>query len=101
MPHRRPGSIASTSAPPAPRRWLTRLSAYILASALPDHVRERGAATVERFMMGIGQAVIVERRDKPSLGPGAAVVIVAECEGGLAGFTAIGKRGKPMELVAG
>ena len=28
------------------------------------------------------------------------MVIVAECEGGIAGFTALGERGKPMERVS-
>lgn len=82
------------------RGRLTRLRAFVVTSGLPEHVAERGAATVEKFMKGIGRKGEVERRDKPSPGPGAAVLVAAECEGGLAGFTQIGERGVPMEKVA-
>src|SRR5262249_48312637 len=82
------------------RGHLTQLTAYVLSAALPEHVRERGAATVERFMKSIGRAVVVERRDRPSPGPGAAVTLVAACEGGLAGFRGLGERGRPIGRVA-
>jgi RNA 3'-terminal phosphate cyclase (ATP) len=82
------------------RGKLTRLRAFVITSNLPDHVAERGAAVVERFMKGIGRPVEVERRNLPSPGAGAAVVLVAECENGFAGFTGLGERGKPMEKVA-
>jgi len=82
------------------RGKLTTLRAFILTSLLPAHIGERGAAAVEKFMKGIGRPVSVERRERPSVGPGAAVVLAAECEGGFAGFTALGERGKPMEKVA-
>jgi RNA 3'-terminal phosphate cyclase (ATP) len=82
------------------RGRLRRLDAFIVTSNLPEHVSERGAAAVEKFMKDVGRSVSVERRDRPSPGTGAAVVLAAECEGGLAGFTAPGERGKPMEKVA-
>ena len=61
---------------------------------------ERGAATVERAMKVVGRSVTLERRDKLSLGSGAAVVLAAQCQTGLAGFTGIGELRKPMEKVA-
>ena len=82
------------------RGKLKSVKAYVVTSSLPGHVAERGAAAVEKFMKGVGRQVRVERRDKPSPGIGAAVVLVAECEGGRAGFTGMGERGKPMERVA-
>jgi RNA 3'-terminal phosphate cyclase (ATP) len=82
------------------RGRLVSLTAYIVAAELPDHVVERGAGTVEAFMKSVGRKVTVERRQKQALNPGAAVVVVAECEGGLAGFVGLGERGKPMEEVA-
>jgi RNA 3'-terminal phosphate cyclase (ATP) len=82
------------------RGKLRSLRAIVLTSNLPEHVAERGAATVEKFMRGIGRKVAIERRERPSPGAGAAVVIAAACEGGRAGFSAIGERGKPMEKVA-
>ncbi len=51
-------------------------------------------------MKAVGRSVDVEWREKPSPGPGAAVTLVAECQGGLAGFSAVGELRKPMEKVA-
>jgi RNA 3'-terminal phosphate cyclase (ATP) len=82
------------------RGRLTTLRATILTANLPDHVAERGAATVERFLKGVGRDVEIEKRTRPALDAGAAVLLVAECEGGLAGFSGLGERGKPMEKVA-
>jgi RNA 3'-terminal phosphate cyclase (ATP) len=82
------------------RGKLESLRAYIVTSNLPPHVAERGAATVERAMKGVGRNVAVEQRDKPSPGPGAAVVLAAQCESGLAAFSSIGELRRPMEKVA-
>ncbi len=82
------------------RGKLRSLRAFIVTSELPPHVAERGEAAVRKFMKGVGREVVVERRERPSIGPGAAVVLAAECEGGFAGFSDIGERGKPMERVA-
>jgi RNA 3'-terminal phosphate cyclase (ATP) len=82
------------------RGKLTDLRAFVVTSNLPEHVADRGAYTVETYMKGIGRQVEVERRNLPSPGAGAAVVLVARCEGGLAAFTSLGERGKPMEKVA-
>jgi RNA 3'-terminal phosphate cyclase (ATP) len=82
------------------RGRLRRLRAVVLTANLPTHVAERGTATVEKFMRAIGRKVAIERRERPSPGAGAAVALAAECEGGLAGFSAVGERGKPMERVA-
>lgn len=82
------------------RGKLQQLTAYVITSGLPEHVADRGEATVRQFMKGIGRSVEVVRRDLPSPGQGAAVVLTAACERGAAGFTAIGERGLPMEKVA-
>jgi RNA 3'-terminal phosphate cyclase (ATP) len=82
------------------RGKLQSLRAFIVTSGLPEHVGERGEAAVEKWMKGVGRKIRIERRDRPSHGPGAAVVLAAECEGGLGGFVSIGERGKPMEKVA-
>ena len=82
------------------RGALLHLRAFVLTSGLPAHVGERGQAAMESFMRGIGQRCTIQRYDKPSHGPGAAVVIAAECAGGFAGFSGLGARGKPMEVVA-
>lgn len=82
------------------RGKLEKLTAYIVTSGLPDHVADRGAATVEKAMKAVGRQVHVEIRRMPSPGSGAAVTLVAHCEGGSAGFSGLGERGKPMEQVA-
>ncbi len=82
------------------RGKLENLTAYIVTSGVPDHVADRGAATVEKAMKAVGRPVHMEIRRMPSPGSGAAVILVAKCEGGYAGFTGLGERGKPMEKVA-
>jgi RNA 3'-terminal phosphate cyclase (ATP) len=82
------------------RGELKSLKAFVVTSGLPSHVAERGRATIEKFMKGVGRKIEVILRDKESPGQGAAVVITATCDGGFAGFTSIGERGKPMERVA-
>jgi RNA 3'-terminal phosphate cyclase (ATP) len=97
--------INGNSAPPTVLDWSERgrlesLRAFIVTSNLPGHVAQRGADTVERAMKAVGRSVAVEWREKPSLGPGAAVTVAAECQHGLAAFSAIGELRKPMEKVA-
>ncbi|MFN3650849.1 MAG: RNA 3'-terminal phosphate cyclase [Armatimonadota bacterium] len=82
------------------RGKLVSLTAYVVTAELPDHVAERGVAAVTRWARGVGRTLRTEVRRLPSLGAGAAVVLIAECEEGLAGFSAVGERGKPMERVA-
>jgi RNA 3'-terminal phosphate cyclase (ATP) len=82
------------------RGKLRELTAFIVTATLPGHVGERGERAVEEYFRRVGRVASVERRDRASPGAGAAVVLVATCEGGIAGFTALGARGKPMEQVA-
>ncbi len=82
------------------RGKLENLHAFVVTAQLPEHVAERGAATVERAMKAVGRIVVVERRDKASSGPGAAVVVAAQCKNGFAAFSSIGEFRKPMEKVA-
>ncbi|HVF10190.1 MAG TPA: RNA 3'-terminal phosphate cyclase [Abditibacteriaceae bacterium] len=82
------------------RGRLEELRAFIITSNLPEHVAERGAVTVERSMKAVGRKIIIERRERPSPGTGAAAVIVARCQQGMAAFSAIGELRKPMEKVA-
>jgi RNA 3'-terminal phosphate cyclase (ATP) len=82
------------------RGKLVSLTAYVVTGSLPEHVSERGGKAVERFMKGVGRQVRIVRREMPSLNAGAAVTLAVECEGGFAGFSGLGERGKPMEEVA-
>jgi RNA 3'-terminal phosphate cyclase (ATP) len=82
------------------RGALNELRAFIVTSNLPAHVAQRGAEVVERALKAIGRKAVIEKREKPSPGPGAAVVLAAQCERGGAAFSAIGELRKPMEKVA-
>ncbi|MDF2441252.1 MAG: 3-terminal phosphate cyclase [Abditibacteriota bacterium] len=90
---------------PSPLDWIERgrleaLRAFVVTSNLPEHVAERGMAVVEGAMKAVGRKVSIERRNLPSIGPGAAVVVAAQCENGAAAFSGIGELRKPMEKVA-
>lgn len=82
------------------RGELRVLTALVVTAGLPPAVAERGVGKVRQELGRLAGGLIVETREVPSTGPGAAVLLVADCEGGLAGFSAIGERGKRMETVA-
>lgn len=78
-------------------RQLWGLSAY---SELPAHVGERQRRRAEQRLRGAGLHPRFEVQRAPSPGIGTAVVLVAECDQVVAGFSALGERGKPAEQVA-
>lgn len=82
------------------RGRLLGLRVILSTALLPEHVAERGRDTLLKDLKGYGVPVEVENRALESHGPGAAVLIAAECENGMGGWTALGERGKPMERVA-
>lgn len=84
----------------AERGRLKLLRLFLVTSDLPQSVAERGRDALLKELKGYGVPVRVEMRDLPSNGAGAAVVLVAECEQGIGGWTSLGERGKPMERVA-
>jgi RNA 3'-terminal phosphate cyclase (ATP) len=87
-----------------PAEWTERgklkaLTAIITTSNLPQHVYERGAAAIDHGLKKLGRQARFEHRTPEGPQAGAAVLLVAECEGAIAGFSALGERGKPMEQV--
>jgi RNA 3'-terminal phosphate cyclase (ATP) len=72
------------------------LDAIVVTSRLGEQVAERASATISSIVPDA--AIHVSR--PTAFSPGAAVTVVADHEGGLAGFSAIGRRGWPMEEVA-
>lgn len=82
------------------RGRLQRLIAYVTTAQLPDHVGARADALLRKELKGFGVPVEVELRALESHGPGAAMLLVAECQNGRAGWVSLGERGKPMERVA-
>ena len=83
------------------RGKLKRLRLTITTAQLPSHVAERGQNALRKELRGYGVPVIPEIRELESSGPGAAILLTAECENGLGGWSSVGERGKPMERVAG
>jgi RNA 3'-terminal phosphate cyclase (ATP) len=82
------------------RGRLRRLRLYVVTCQLPEHVSDRGVDALLKDLRGYGVPVIVEKRALEGGNPGAAIVLVAECENGCGGFTSLGERGKPVERVA-
>lgn len=88
----------------SPGEWVERgklrsLTALITTANLPDHVYERGEAAIAHALKKLGRSPRFEHQRLEGPQAGAAVLIVAECEGAIAGFSALGERGKPMEQV--
>lgn len=82
------------------RGALRSLTAQVITSGLPTDVARRGEAAIRERLQDLSAMAVVESHEVNSPSPGAAVFLLAVCENGRAGFSAIGARGKPMEAVA-
>jgi RNA 3'-phosphate cyclase len=85
------------------RGSLRKVLGFSAASLLPKHVVERqrdeALRRIERELKMKAEITILP--DPPSRGPGSFLFLVTESEGGLAGFSSLGRRGKRAEEVAG
>jgi RNA 3'-terminal phosphate cyclase (ATP) len=105
------GGIVNVEMKPTPNlkpiRLLERGSLKMIrglsaTSHLPKHVGERQRDEVLKRIddeLKVDAEIMV-LRDVPSSGPGSFVFLVAESEEAVAGFSALGKKGKPAEEVA-
>ena len=82
------------------RGVLRSLTALVRTAQLPAAVAERGGDAVRLELPHLSEKLHVETRAVSAAGPGAVILLVAECEGSLAGFSALGERGKRIEIVA-
>ena len=82
------------------RGRLQRLCAYITTSQLPEHVATRAEDLLRKELKGFGIPIHTVKRDLSGNGPGAAILLVAECQIGRGGWVILGERGKPIEKVA-
>lgn len=79
---------------------IERFTGISHATNLPSHVAERQAkAAEERLREHYSVPVEIEREVSRSLGPGSGVVVWAETDKLRLGGDALGKRGKPAEIV--
>jgi RNA 3'-phosphate cyclase len=80
------------------RGELRSLTAYSVAEArLPGHIIRRQLDAAREALGSAGVRAVESH--PPSRSPGATLVIAASFDGGRAGFTAVGKRGRPAEEV--
>jgi len=80
---------------------LTGIYALSAVSNLPASIVERQRDQALKGLRGQGyHATRVELVQGPSRGPGTVVFVNAKFENGAAGFTSLGRRGKPAETVA-
>jgi RNA 3'-terminal phosphate cyclase (ATP) len=82
------------------RGQLVRLAGISASSNLPRHIGERQRRRAEEVLRSQGFAPQIEVVDAPSVGQGTCLFLVAEYENVVAGFGALGERGKPAERVA-
>lgn len=82
------------------RGELRGLSGISAASNLPEHIAARQKSQAESVLRREGFDPRIEIVDAPSKGRGTALFLLAEFENVRAGFTSLGRRGKPAEKVA-
>lgn len=79
---------------------IKRVSGISATSNLPAHIAQRQKAQAEKVLRAEGLEAHTELIDAPAQGQGTLVFLVAEFEKARAGFTALGRKGKPAEKVA-
>jgi RNA 3'-terminal phosphate cyclase (ATP) len=82
------------------RGALQRVRGISASSNLPKHIRIRQERAALQVLRSHGVNARIDVIDAPAKGQGTAVVLWAVCENAVAGFSALGERGKPAEQVA-
>jgi len=82
------------------RGALERIEGLAVASSLPSHIAQRMTDRATNLLQAAGLPVAIEPRRVRSASPGAGIFLTAEYEFSRAGFSALGKKGKPSEKVA-
>ncbi len=82
------------------RGALKQISGIAVASSLPAHIAQRMRDRAANLLKQADLPASIQPQRVSSVSPGAGIFLVAEYESGLAGFSALGKKGKPAEQVA-
>jgi len=82
------------------RGALHRVWGRAIAANLPAHIPLRMSERARSILQREGIAADVRPEQVSAACPGAAIFLAVQYEGGRAGFTALGARGKPSETVA-
>jgi len=79
---------------------LKRVTGISASSQLPEHIRVRQKRRLRSRLQEAGIEAEIDLMDVPALNPGSLVFVCAQGKGSLAGFSALGARGKRAERVA-
>jgi RNA 3'-terminal phosphate cyclase (ATP) len=79
---------------------LTRVTGISASSRLPEHIRARQRKQLLTRLRSVGFEAEIASVEVSAADPGSFVFICAQGEHSLAGFSSLGKRGKPAEKVA-
>ena len=82
------------------RGSLNHLGVIAGISGLPLHIAQREMATAEQILAEHGKVPERDIRDVGAAGPGNMVFVWGDFDHAAAGFSALGRRGKPAETVA-
>ncbi len=83
------------------RGSLLHLAGLVASSRLPRHIVRREADHVRRLLSDAGHEIeLTVLPDAPSIGAGNGVFIIAYYQSGAAGFSTLGRRGRPAAEVA-
>ncbi len=82
------------------RGELVGITGRAAASRLPGHIPRRMAERASEMLIAEGLRPRIESRTVAAAGPGTGLFLTARYTGGRAGFSALGRRGKPAEEVA-
>ena len=82
------------------RGELQQVSGIAVASSLPAHIAQRIRNRAVNLFDRAGIPAVIEPKRVRSESPGAGIFLIAEYDNVCAGFTALGKKGKPSEQVA-
>lgn len=79
---------------------LQKITGIAVASSLPAHIAQRMSQSATKRLEQAGLPVSITPQRVRSVSPGAGIFLTAEYESSRAGFGAIGRKGKPAEVVA-
>lgn len=79
---------------------LKQIQGIAVSSSLPAHIAQRIRNRAANLLDEAGLPHAIEPQRVRSVSPGAGIFLAAEYESGWAGFSALGKLGKPSEQVA-
>jgi RNA 3'-terminal phosphate cyclase (ATP) len=82
------------------RGELLRITGRAVTARLLEHISERMARRAAEELGSLGLPAVVEPLRVPGSGPGAGIFLTAHYQNVAAGFSSVGERGKPAELVA-